>query len=299
MDEWLELASELTVAGLSTAELHALADGLRALYQAGRARWSSLPPLPPVELATHLALHLSPDEDRLTQLRALVAEDLYLACACAIDLPGAVAAFDEAYLSRVPAFVARVDPSPAFADEIRQILRERLLVRRPDRPPRIAEYAGRGALMKWMRVVAVRTALDQRTSAFEARRSDDELADELAVEATPELALLHAAHAPALAAALRSAVANLAPEQRVILRLYFAAGQTVDEIAATLVTTRSTASRRLIAAREAVYQETRRILSAELPLNTEEFASLAGALGAELDVSLRSLLAEPGGDRRG
>jgi RNA polymerase sigma-70 factor (ECF subfamily) len=292
MDEWARLASELT--GAAGTEVDEVAAALRAIHEAGRARWPSLPPPPPDELATHLALHLLPEGDRAAHLRALVAEDIYLAHACARGVPEALAAFEESYLARVGAFVASVDSAPAFADEIRQVLRERLLVRRAEAPPRIAEYTGRGALMKWLRVIAVRAALDHKTSPHEARRDDDQaVLDELAVDATPELAVLEANHAGALAGALRRAVASLTPEQRVMLRLYFASGRTVDEIAAALRSTRSTVSRRLIAAREAIYEETRRLLRAELPLSTDEFSSLAGALGAGLDVSLRSLLAEP------
>jgi RNA polymerase sigma-70 factor len=95
-----------------------------------------------------------------------------------------------------------------------------------------------------------------------------------------------------MTAALRDAVAALTPEQRVILRMYFASGQSTEQIAAVLRVNRSTAARRLVAARQAVFDETHRRLRAELPLTTDEFASLARALHDQLDVSLSGLLGE-------
>jgi hypothetical protein len=52
-------------------------------------------------------------------------------------------------------------------------LRERLLVRRGDRPARIADYPGRGALARWLRVTAVRVALNAGPSPDRAHRIDE------------------------------------------------------------------------------------------------------------------------------
>ena len=289
MEDWGAVAGLLARGGEADA---ALATAAQAFYEAGRARWSELP-LPAMELFSHLALHQAPDGEASEWLQSLVAEDLYLACACLQALPGAVAAFDAAYLARVPAFVAHIDSSPTFADEIRQVLRERLLVRTVERQPRIADYSGRGALMTWLRITAVRIALNHRLQPHEARRVDDErVLDELATQASPELQILRARHAELLTRALKDAVASLPPEQRVILRMYFSSGQNTERIAAALRVNRSTAARRLVAARQAVFAETRRLLQAHLPVDSEEFASLARNLHSQLDINLSSLLAE-------
>src|SRR5579884_1384958 len=99
--------------------------------------------------------------------------DLYLATACAAGNAAALAAFERTHLSQVAAFVARTDSDPAFAEEVRQRLREKLLV---GQPPRISEYAGQGPLGGWVRVAAVRMALDLRkmtARAAEVARGDD------------------------------------------------------------------------------------------------------------------------------
>src|SRR3982751_887777 len=53
--------------------------------------------------------------------------DLYLACACLHGDEGAWRELDRAHLARVGEFVGRIDRSPAFADEVRQRLAEKLV----------------------------------------------------------------------------------------------------------------------------------------------------------------------------
>src|SRR5262249_39146452 len=57
--------------------------------------------------------------------------DLSLACACARGDARALAVFDATVLREVPRYVAHVDASPAFADDVCQRLRERLFVANP------------------------------------------------------------------------------------------------------------------------------------------------------------------------
>jgi RNA polymerase sigma-70 factor (ECF subfamily) len=275
------------------AQLDGLARALQALHEAGERRWTRVR-LEPEELVAQVATHLPPDVDALEHIRALYAEDVVLACACAREVEGAAETLDAEYLSRMASFVGHIDPSPSFVDEIRQLIRERVLLRRPDGPPRIADYSGRGPLVSWLRISAVRVALNHRAEPHQARRVDDQsILDDLAEESSPELQVLRARHADALAQALRKAVAALTPDQRVIMRMYFSSGQSCEQIAAALCVNRSTASRKIVAAREAVFAETRRLLRETLPVTSSEFASLARVLHDQLNISLRTLLAEP------
>jgi hypothetical protein len=59
------------------------------------------------------------------------AADLYLACACLNGIRGASAAFEDVLKEAVARPVLRVDPRPAFLDDVLQVLRERLLVPAP------------------------------------------------------------------------------------------------------------------------------------------------------------------------
>ena len=69
-------------------------------------------------------------------------------------------AFDREVLSQVGLLLGRMQPTPQLVDDTRQALREKLLVAAPGARPRIGEYAGRGPLQAWVRVAAVRAALD-------------------------------------------------------------------------------------------------------------------------------------------
>lgn len=269
-----------------------LACVLGELYAVGQARWPQLPALSPEDFVAHLAGKVPQDGDPVAYVRGLVVEDLYLACACTRGVSGAVEVFDAEFLSRVPGYVRHVDRDPSFGEEIQQQLRERLLVRRGDGPARIADYSGRGALASWLRVTAVRVALDRRALPEDACRADDTMLDELADDACLELHVLRARYAEAMTDALKRAVAALTPEQRVILRMYFAAGINTQQLAAILRVDRSTAARRLVAARRAVFDETKRLVCARLALASGEFASLARAIHDHLHVSLGGLLAD-------
>src|SRR5690348_11153408 len=119
-----------------------MANPLDAIVLAGRARWPGLA-VDSDEFARHVG--------RLKD--AVATEELYLACACACGEPNAIAAFEREYFAEVAAFVARTDPDPAFADEVRQLLRHRLFVADAGATPKIATYNGRGPLGAWLRTV--------------------------------------------------------------------------------------------------------------------------------------------------
>jgi RNA polymerase sigma-70 factor (ECF subfamily) len=273
----------------------ALEDALRAAAEAGAAAWPGVA-LAPAAFARHLAARLPPAGDLLAGIAALRAADLYLACACAEGNAAAIAAFDRDFLAQVPSYVATVDPSPAFGDEVRQGLRERLLVPEPGRAPRIAEYAGRGALGGWLRVAAMRVALNLRRADRPGPQDDDVVAAAAAARLDPELDLLKARYKREFEEALRAAFASLTAEQRAILRLSLVEGLALEAIGALYRVHLSTISRRLARAREAVAAEAHRLLRERLRLTPSELASLEGLVRSQLDVSLGSLLRERSGE---
>ncbi len=92
-----------------------------------------------------------------TELAALHAGDLYLACACAHGVSEAIEVLEREFFTRIREFAAGVDSSREFVKELTQQLRARVLV---GTPPRIATYSGRGSLGGWIRVSPVRLARD-------------------------------------------------------------------------------------------------------------------------------------------
>src|SRR5262249_28596771 len=113
------------------------------MLAAGRAAWPKVR-LAPERFEAFLAERLPRSADP-AQMGGLHAADLYLACACAEGDRAALEALEQGPLAVCAAAAARVDRSPAFADEVTQTLRQRLLSPEDGRP-RILEYEGRAPL---------------------------------------------------------------------------------------------------------------------------------------------------------
>ena len=168
-------------------------------------------------------------------------DDLYLACALSAGDPGALAAFDEQFLSAVGDAVAKIDSSRDFVAEIQQILRERLLV---GPHAKIHDYRGGGALAGWVRTAAVRTALNLRR----ATRRETPLStpvERIDSLLDPAIELLRQRHAGDIDAALRRAIAALESRARLLLQFYYVDGLTLAQIGRLRHVHESTISRRL------------------------------------------------------
>jgi RNA polymerase sigma-70 factor (ECF subfamily) len=217
--------------------------------------------------------------------------ELYLACACAQGNRAALAELDGRYLSLVPLYVARIDASPEFADDVRQLLRERLLVAADGKPARIGEYGGKGPLGAWLRVVAVRIALNLvRGRAGQPRTGSGDEREPVAESRNPEHMLVKAEYRAAFQKALESTVADLDSDDRTILRLYYLDGMTVVEIGKLLRLHHSTAARRIERCHETILEKTRVQLGEDLRLDGDEVNSIIRQAQSQVDVSLRQLL---------
>jgi RNA polymerase sigma-70 factor (ECF subfamily) len=217
------------------------------------------------------------------------AEDLYLACACARGDAAAIGAFEAQVLPRIAAPLRRIAITDDVVAEVRQRLREHLLV---GDPPRIAEYRGRGPLTAWVRIVAVRMALQLMRRA----RADERRVEVLGHEPEPPrldpaLELLRARHQGTFRAAFTAALAELTPHQRNLLQLHLLEDLSLAEIATLHGVSKSSAARWLAQARASLDEGIRHRLRAELRLGEPELDSLIVALQSRLDLSVERLLA--------
>jgi RNA polymerase sigma-70 factor (ECF subfamily) len=265
---------------------------LRALYDVGRAAW------PEVALSFEaFRARWAGWEGGVDEAMAPAgapperASELYLAVACSAGDPAALALFDSRYLVVVDAAVARIDASADFAAEVRQVLRERLLVG-PD--AKLRDYRGQGSLAGWVRTAAVRTALNLRRAGkhyVAATRVEEPLGARLA----PESLLARAQHRDEVMAALQRALAALDPEERLLLRYYYADGLTLSKIAVLLRVSVTTVFRRLTAATESVLDGVRAELRDRLGLSSDSLDSLLRDVRGEIDLSLSQMLGrDPG-----
>jgi RNA polymerase sigma-70 factor, ECF subfamily len=212
--------------------------------------------------------------------------DLLLASACARGEADAIARFEREFLGNVPAFVAHISTDPVFLDDLLQRLRVRLFVALPGKASRIADYQGRGPLGGWLRVTAVRAALDLKR---EQPRLDERV-DAQAVPRDVELDLARRRDGGAFKEAVTDALASLEAEERTILRLRYVDGLTVEKIGVIYGVHASTIVRKLTASRERVGLRVRQALFARQKLQGEDIAALAAQVESQLDLSLSRIL---------
>jgi RNA polymerase sigma-70 factor (ECF subfamily) len=262
----------------------ALEERLVALVEAAQRAWPGILVDGPTFVA-YLAERLPPQVDAELTLPALHATDLYLACACAQRNPAAIAAFEREQLARVGSIVSRMDRSPDFADEVRQRLRERLLV---GANGRIGEYTGAGPLAAWVRVATTRLALNVMR---EAKRSVTPRTVATPATPSPELDLIHERYRPQIEGAFRSAFAKLDGADRELLRLHYIEGLNQEEIARRRQMDRSTISRHIAGVRQQllkrVHSELERLIPA-IGANSRE--TLLRGLRSRIGFNLESVL---------
>jgi RNA polymerase sigma-70 factor (ECF subfamily) len=251
------------------------------LYERGRAAWPAIA-VDFEPFAQQFAGVVSDGDD------GQLAADLYLVCACARGADGALAAFDRVFMRRVGDYLARLSPTPAFVEDVRQSMYEKLFVGSPEAPPKIAQFAGRGPLDGWLRVIALRVAVNLRQRRGERVPAEEPSPAQIG---DPELDIIKGRYGPQFKQAFERALSTLSSEQRSLLRMHFVDGLTLDQLAVVFRVHRVTLSRRLAAMRRIILGETRRLIADELALSPSECNSLMGLLRSQLEVSITQLLA--------
>ncbi len=254
-------------------------DPLDELWRAGRAAWPDVE----VEKAAFAAHLAGRGADHAT--------DLYLACACALGLPSAIAAFDRAFIVGVARHLRTLNLTPAQLEDLRQLLREKLLVKKAGAASRLDDYSGRGSLVGWFRVLAVREAIDL-VSHREERRPIVARVPDGAAPGDPTDELLKARYRTQFNAALRDAIATLDADQRNLLRLHYLDGLSLEELATFFGVHRATIARRAAEARSAVSDGMNARLRAALGVGAADLESLLKVVGSQLEVSISACFAE-------
>lgn len=264
-----------------------LADALIEIRDAGRAAWPGVTVDDEV-LGRFLGARVAAEE-LAPGAEPLATTELYLACACFAGVPGASEALVRACTPPVRAALARVVP-PDEQAEVLQRVWANLLVSGGDTPPRIGQYRGRGSLIAFLRVAAVRLAISAR------RRQRPSPADELEVlrladEADdPELQYLKQVYRAEFRTSFARAFEGLSAEQQLLLRLDVVDRLTIHQAAAVYGRSRATTGRHLLEARQALARATLADLRTRLALQPDEILSITRLVRSQIDLSVQRLL---------
>lgn len=274
---------------IEEAKVTSLSDTIAARWGEITARWPGVD-VEQSRFLTHLERCLGDDARLAGDLHL---HDLYLAVACADGDAAGLRAFEASVMGQTVGAIRSLDSQDAFVDEVQQRVRTRLLVGDGDKPPRIAEYRGRGPLAAWVTVTAVRTGLTLlRESKRAGRFADERWAEAIVLPQTgdPELDHLKARYRVELGEALARACAALQDRERAVLRMYFIDGLNIDKIGRVYGVHRSTVARWIARTRDQLSAATRQHLVEDLAIAREELSSLDRLVRSQLDVSLDGLL---------
>jgi RNA polymerase sigma-70 factor (ECF subfamily) len=246
------------------------------------------------EFAAEIAARLDRDAETAASFwDHLHAADLYLACACARGVSAAIEKFEQTFGGEIGRTARRFERRGLAAEDLHQLLRNKLFAAQPGEAPRIASYTGQGFLQNWVRVTTTRAFID--ATRPQADTPEIPIADELVAMlpepgADPELELLKRQHVAHFKAAFAEAVGTLEASDRVVLRQHLVERLSIDQIGALYHLHRATAARRVVKAREALLAATRTALAARLGLSQEQLESVLALIASRMDASVERLL---------
>jgi RNA polymerase sigma-70 factor (ECF subfamily) len=222
---------------------------------------------------------------------AVFAEDLFLASAALVGVPGAAAKLQRKHRRVVATYLGPLDASKELVAEVEQVLWSKLLVGDAREPAKLYNYSGKGALGGFVGISAQRLALDMlRRHATEERGKAAIPAAPGQAAGDPEFSFIKRRYRDGFQQAIRDGLALLDDRERMIYRMKVVDGLSSERVAKVYGVDRATVTRWLARAREKVLSETRRVLRKRLQLSASEFESMAGLMVSQLDVSVSNVL---------
>lgn len=214
--------------------------------------------------------------------------DLALACAAARGDREAIALLSRELLPKVRPTLLRARFSAPEIDDVLAILMERLLVIEEGKEPLIAQYRGRGELVCWIRISALRLARRRFRAGPEVPIADQLLASLAPLDGTasPELEYFKRRYAQDFDQAFRDAVAAAPRRDRTLLRLHWLDGLTLDRLSAIYHVPRSTLARQIASARQALLDDVQRRLRSRLGVDTAELHSILRLVASRIELAM-------------
>ena len=266
---------------------------LAELVERARAAWPGLA-VSDETLVAYVAARLPEDTPLATALARVSAPDLLLCCACVAREPAALAAFDALLSHEVEVATQQIRGTRPDPDDLKQQLRQRLLVG-DERGPQIGAYSGRGDVRAWLRITAARDAMHAKRRLDRSVPLEDAVALG-GVTGDPEIERFKARYRDEFRTCLQAALRGLSSEDRNLLRQHFIHGLSIDQLGALHRVHRATAARWIIRVRQRLVEDTRARLLALLRVGDDELESVLRLIRSELDISIQGALATAGDD---
>jgi RNA polymerase sigma-70 factor (ECF subfamily) len=276
---------------LRSTDPEPLAAMLAQAIAQGRSAWPQVP-LEDEVFAGFLAERVpetAAGPDLASTLSGMPGADLYLACACAKGVPAAIEAFEQRHFGAVDAIVARIRTPGATSEDVKQMLREKLFVGSPDAPARIGEYAGKGALASWFRVMTTRLVLNLTRGPREVPVDDERLLELPGGPIDQELEYLKRRYSAEFKAAFAATFTRLEARDRALLRYSLADGLGSDEIALIYSAHRTTVNRWLSELRAVIAKGVRAEMVARLGVNKGELESIMRLIESRIEITLNGM----------
>ena len=266
---------------------------LARVWEEARTAWPGIS-LDAPRFIRHLAERIQPHADLTRALTEVCTADLYLACACAHDLPGALRRFDEHYAETISRTARKIDRRTWVVDEVIQEVRRKLFVPEADKTAKIVGYAAHGPLGKWIAVVTGRVALDMQLDIKkETRRERAETEEAKALpppSSNPEREVSRRRDAERLQAAFEASIGGLTQRQRFLVHMHFVRGTSHDKIARMSGRHQTTVTREIRRAREALRRGIQAYCRKHFNMTPSELGALSPPDGNQLHLSLSRLL---------
>jgi RNA polymerase sigma-70 factor, ECF subfamily len=224
-------------------------------------------------------------------LSSLRTSELFLARAVAGRDVRAIAFLERDTFGEVDAAFKRFQNAPISLDDVKQRLREKLVLAEP---AGILGYAGTGALRGWMRAAALHLLLNVTQRETREAPADDHLI-ELVIgdEPSAEAAYMKLACRAEFEAAFSAALGALSDRDRGLLRYAFVDRRSIDEIGAIYGVHRATAARWVAGARGQLVDLTRADLMRRLAISDAEAKSIIVAALSGVGSMLISKIGPP------
>jgi RNA polymerase sigma-70 factor (ECF subfamily) len=266
---------------------------LAAQWDVAREAWPDLH-VAPDRFARELARRIGPHATGPATLAAVAAtrgSDVYLAIACCDGDEPAIGRFDDMIGRELRQVGIKLRASPDQTAELQAELRRLLLIDDGERGAALRDYAGRGDLRSYLRVMATRAMIRAiNRGRREIAVDDGEFFDRMLPQDDPELGFLRAQYRDTVDAALRAALSGLDARSRALLRYQLIDGWSIDQVGKLYGVHRATAARWLTDAREVLGEIIRTELAARLQIATEDVDSIVRLVQSRVDMSLDRLL---------